>query len=241
MTHLKPLSKCHWFGLAPWAVGAGLRVEVAVLLITSQGTDRGTGTWPPLPPPLLPYALDASSDLSLPHFPPPLCPALPDDQVKRFIPCTQLNLCGPLHLPWWSGRPQTTLTIFLSWGRYMTCLVSSMVGIPNLNPQRYRKMTSRGIAGLTVSWELVSWCNWCRLFIHIAIHIVREPVWTLAYTSLKVFGLNGYFISPSKRQAEAWLLSPALFSESYSRNYESSLSFLLNKAATISFIEWGSE
>lgn len=103
------------------------------------------------------------------------------------------------------------------------------------------KMSSRGIAGITVSWELVLWHNCCQLFTHIAIHIVRELVWTLTFTSLKAFGLNGYFISPSKRQAEAWLLSPALFSESCSRNYESSLSFLLNKAVAISFIEWGSE
>ena len=152
-----------------------------------------------------------------------------------------MNLCGPIYLPWWSGRPQTTLTILLSWGRYRTCLVPSMVGIPNVSPQRYWKMTSRGIAEITASWELISQCNCCQLFIHIAIHIVRELVWTLTFTSLKSFGLNGYFISPSKRQAEAWLFSPSLFSKSYSRDYEFSLSFLLNKAVAISFIEWGSE
>lgn len=54
---------------------------------------------PSLPLPLLPYALENSSDLSFPHFPPPLCPALPKEQVKRFVPYTQLNLCGLLHLP----------------------------------------------------------------------------------------------------------------------------------------------
>lgn len=110
----------------------------------------------------------------------------------------------------------------------------------NLNPQRYWKMASRGIAGMTVSWGWISQCNCWQLFIHTAIHI-RELVWTLAFTSLKAFGLNGYFISPSKRQAEAWSLSLSLFSESYSRNYESSLSFLLNKAVAMSFVEWGSE
>lgn len=238
MTHLNLLSKCHWFGLTPWAAGAGLWMVVAAFLITSWGTGRGTGTCPSLPLPLLPYGLDASSDLSLPYFPPPLYPALPDEQVKRFIPCTQLNLCGPLYLPGRSGRPQTTLTILLSWGTYR---IYPIVGITNLNPQRYWKMTSRCIAVITISWELISRCNCCQLFIHIAIHIVRELVWTLTFTSLKAFDLNGYFISSSKRQAEACLLSHTLFSKSYSRNYESSLSFLLNKAVAISFIEWGSE
>lgn len=99
MAHINPLSKCHWFGLKPWAVDTGLWMMVAALLITSKGTGKKPGTCPSLPLSFLLYALDISSGLSLPHFPPPLCPALPDEQVKRFIPCTRLNLSGLLYLP----------------------------------------------------------------------------------------------------------------------------------------------
>lgn len=155
---------------------------------------------PSLPPPLLPCALDTSWDLSLPHFPPPLCPALPKEEIKRFIPYTQLNLCGLLHLPWWFGRPQTTLRTLLTdltiLVQHLSCSLHGWNFQPEsskiLKDDKQRHCWNSSLLRVNITVELLS------LIYHIAIHIDRELFWTLTLTSLKAFGLNGYFISPTK-------------------------------------------
>lgn len=71
-----------------WAypVDAGLWMMLAALLIISQGMGRGTDTCPSLPLSVLRYALDSSSDLSLPCFPLLLFPDLSDEQVRGELP-----------------------------------------------------------------------------------------------------------------------------------------------------------
>lgn len=134
MAHLKALSQCHWVGLTLWVQGYGWwRLQSSSL----------AKAWAEEQTPVhlflclfyhMPLTLP---QICLPHLPLSLFPDLSDEQVKRWIPCTQLNLSDSLYVPCWSWRAQTIPRILLSWGRYRTCLTLSIIVIPNSNPQGY--------------------------------------------------------------------------------------------------------